>query len=611
MIATRETCADYKRSSKLEWLETNGSGGFAMGTVAGINTRRYHGILVASLRPPVERYVMLSRLEEEAHIGDRAYSFSGCQYPGTLVLEGLEFLEEFRTDPCATWRYNLAGAIFEKQIYLIDGRQAAVARYRTDRMMTLRVRPFFAARDYHSLGRARDDLWGGLPHVELQHDGRFEPGANWYYNIEYSAELERGLDFREDLFTPGVIELVLRPGEWSPMCASIDGAAYAAPKPRANPFVVRRADGRPTIIAGYPWFTDWGRDTMISLPGLLIASGRLDEAREVIESFLAHLNQGLIPNRFPDSGETPEYNTADATLWMFPAMRAWLEAGGDRAFLRDTFYPAAREIIEWHRRGTFHDIGVDPRDHLLRTGGPGTQLTWMDAKVGDWVVTPRHGKPVEINALWHNALCQMAEWDDRDGYRAEAEMVRESFRAAFWHSARNCLFDVVQDAAPVAKLRPNQLFAVSLGRDLLDRVRQQAVVRAVEKELLTPVGLRTLDRADPDYKGRYEGPPAQRDGAYHQGTVWPWLLGPFVDAYLIAFGDSDEARAYCRSLADRLQAEAARAGCADSIAEIYDGDEPRLPRGCPAQAWSVAELGRIRKRLSGVREQPSSGRKTV
>jgi len=566
-------------NSKIEWLETNGTGAFAMGTVEGLNTRRYHGLLVASLNPPVERYVLLSRVEEEALVDGRRYPIGCCQYPG--VAPSNTYLKEFHAAPCATWVFDLGSARLEKQVYLIEAKQAVVVRYRADRALTLRVRPFTAYRDYHSLRKAGADPYGSLPLLHFQHSGRLEADAKWYYNIEYLAELERGLDFREDLYTPGVIVLDLQPNQWCPILAGIESAEIAEPVERAEPFTVRRADGKPTVIAGYPWFTDWGRDTMISLPGLLIVPRRLEEARAIMEGFLAHLNQGLIPNRFPDSGESPEYNTADATLWMFQAMRHWLAAGGPRTFLQDTFYPAAKEIIAWHRRGTRHDIGVDAEDHLLSAGKPGSQLTWMDAKVGDWVVTPRHGKPVEINALWHGALTLAAEWSTSLGdvadFRGEAERVKTSFRSKFWNERRNCLFDVLAPDGPVGKIRPNQIFAVSLPHGLLEAAEQQAIVRVVERELWTNVGLRTLDRGDPDYKPRYDGPPAQRDGAYHQGTVWPWLLGPFIDAYFHAFGHVDA------SLAPP-----------DLTAEIYDGDEPREARGCPFQAWTVAEIARVR-----------------
>ncbi len=592
MHIDRETCRDFARSSKLEWLETNGTGAFAMGTVAGVNTRRYHGLLVASLRPPVERNVLLSRVEEEAWIDGRMYALGVCQYPGTVTPSGYRWIGEFSSDPCATWKFDLNGVAIEKQVYLIDGKQAAVIRYRCTEEAEIRVRPFLAYRDYHSLGHKRDEMYGSLPRIDFHHDGVFEERGDWYYNVEYLVELDRGLDFREDVFSPGVIVLKPKPGEWSPIVAAIESAGYVAPVNRTDPFTVRRADASPTIIAGYPWFTDWGRDTMISLPGLLITAGRLDEAREIIEGFLARRSQGIIANRFPDGGELPEYNTADATLWMIQAMKALVDASNDRTLLINMFYPALMDIIAWHRRGTVFDIRVDGSDHLLHAGGPGTQLTWMDAKVGDWVVTPRHGKPVEINALWYSALKIAAEWGA--DFAEEAERVRESFRAKFWNPSRGCLFDVVRDDEKVDKIRPNQIFAISVAPDLLTPEQQQSVVRIVERELLTPAGLRTLDRNDPEYCGVYTGDQLHRDGAYHRGTVWPWLLGPFIDAYLTAFGRDANTESYCRGLIDRLEAHARQGGCTDSIAEIYDGDSPHLPRGCPAQAWSMAEVARVK-----------------
>ncbi len=617
LVVDSVACRDFARSSQLEWLETNGTGAFAMGTVSGVNTRRYHALLTASLRAPVERYVLLSRVDEDVIVDGKTYALDACQYPGVVMPQGYQYLEEFRVDPCATWRFGIGGASIEKQVYLVPGRQAVMLRYRCTRSVVLHVRPFLAYRDYHALARENELLNGsaeewagvirvepyeGLPAMEFRSSGHFSADAHWYENIEHLAELERGLEFREDLFTPGVLTLELGPEEWVSICASVDGTTGGEPPAaKRDPFVVKRADGKPTILAGYPWFTDWGRDTMISLPGLFITPGRLDEARQVFEEFLEHRDKGIIPNRFPDAGETPEYNTADATLWMFQAMRLWLAAGGDRTFLRHVFYPAAKEIIEWHVRGTWYDIRVDPADGLLSAGNSNTQLTWMDAKAGDWVVTPRHGKAVEINALWHGALCSMKEWATELGdatgavqYGDQAARARTSFREKFWNAERECLFDVLAPEGPVSKIRPNQIFAVSLPYDLLDAQQQQAIVRQVSKKLLTPVGLRTLDRDDPEYQPRYEGGPLQRDGAYHRGTVWPWLIGPYIDAYLHAFGSSMENLEKCRGLIRGLEEESSLRGCVGSIAEIYDGDEPRYPRGCPAQAWSVAEIARVR-----------------
>ncbi|MEO7143452.1 MAG: amylo-alpha-1,6-glucosidase [Bryobacteraceae bacterium] len=624
MVVKREVCRNFAQSSKLEWLETDGTGGFAMGTVAGVNTRRYHGLLVAALQPPVGRHVLLSHIEEQIGFGDAFHALGAAQYPGAVNPAGFQYLEEFRLDPAPVWTYGVENAALEKRVFLAPGKSAVVIRYRASRDATLRARLFLAFRDYHSLTHANPAIDGSvgehgrvlafqpyasLPPLFVHHSGgRFLADGRWYYNCEYLEELDRGLDFREDLYSPGVLEFSLNAGETVWMVAATDpelhaeeAATQAPPRPRsvldaaADPFRARRAGGQPTILAGFPWFTDWGRDTMISLRGLLVERGLLEEARAILEGFLAYRKQGLIPNRFSDSGAEPEYNTADATLWMFQAVNSYLQGGGDIEFLRQVFYPAAKDILDWHTRGTLYGIGVDPADGLLHAGSPGTQLTWMDAKVGDWVVTPRRGKPVEIQALWHNALRLTAGWAGQFGesetaqaLQARADRVEASFRARFWNPARNCLYDFVAADGPVAKLRPNQIFAVSLAYPLLEPEQQRAVVRIIEAELLTPVGLRTLERSDPEYKGRYEGGPRERDAAYHQGTVWPWLLGPFVTAYLRAFGRTPETLDHCRAVLAGLHAELDR-GCLGTLCEIYDGDEPHRPAGCPAQAWSVAE----------------------
>jgi predicted glycogen debranching enzyme len=636
-VVPRETCRDYARASHLEWLETNGLGGFAMGTVAGARTRRYHGLLVAALRPPVDRHVLLSTLHEAILVEGDEHLLSTTQYPGALHPEGFRALVEFRLDPFPVWTFEAGGIRLEKRLFLVQGEDTVVVRYRASGACRLRAGVFVAFRDYHALSRANDRLDGavrvdgegsvirlrpyeGLPELRLHHGGaRVERGGEWYRDVEYQEERERGLDFREDVWRACTLEVDLPAGGETFVAATLgdrridaaraDALERAERERRRTPyadrftarlsiaadqFVARRADGLSTVIAGYPWFTDWGRDTMISAPGLLVARGRLAEARDVVRGFLRHLDRGLVPNRFPDRDEPPEYNTVDGTLWLFQAVHA-LERAGDARFVREV-YPAVRDVLSWHLRGTHHGIRVDREDGLLVAGDAGTQLTWMDAKVGDWVVTPRHGKPVEVNALWHSALRLAARWADGLGHRddawawsALAGRVAGAFDAAFWDAERGHLADVVRPDGSDRRLRPNQLLAVSLPFPLLDAPRRRAVVSAVERALLTPWGLRTLAPGEPDYRPAYRGGPLERDGAYHQGTVWPWLLGPLVRARLAAFGRTPENLAHCRAVVAGLEAHLADA-CLGQASEILEAEAPFLPAGAPAQAWSVAAL---------------------
>jgi predicted glycogen debranching enzyme len=480
-----------------------------------------------------------------------------------------------------------------------------------------------------------------LPSLRLAHrGGPFTGAPQWHENVEYLEELDRGLDFREDLLLPGSFELELAPGRPQILAATVESGArldlealgavfrrpevprsVAAPRPprargdalegrarlerAAEAYLVRRADRSATIIAGYPWFTDWGRDTMISLPGLLIARGQLALAREVLEGFLAHLDGGLVPNRFPDAAGPAEYNTADATLFMFQAVHAWEQAGGPAGFIADVFYPAACTIVDAHLRGTHHGIRVDPSDGLLVAGGPGTNLTWMDARVDGVPVTPRHGKPVEVNALWYNALRLSERWARQlgDGPRArscgrEADLVAGAFDRAFWNDARRCCFDVILPEGADGRLRPNQLFAVGLPFPLLDGRRRAMVLEAVETALVTPVGLRTLARGEPGYRPTYRGAPSERDAAYHQGLVWPWLVGPYVDALFAVRGDSAETRRRARVAVSSLVARM-ESGCLGQLPECFEPEPPFRPVGAPAQAWSVAEVLRVLVRIGG------------
>jgi predicted glycogen debranching enzyme len=658
LVVGREACVDYGRSSELEWLEANGTGGFAMGTVAGSNTRRYHGLLVASLHPPVERVVTLSRLEESVLGQDGEAPLCTNQYPGTLYPEGFQSLKEFRLYPCPTWTFQVGQLRLERRLFLVPQRQMVVVLYRASEAVRLRLSPLLAFRDYHALEHraegsevsAHEESAGavrrltfqprsGFPPLFLHHPGlAFESAPEWHENVEYLRELDRGLDFREDLFLPGSFLLDVGPKTpgWAVATLEADARIEASTvqalerdrtgrrefgepvqarlRAAAEQFLVTRADGSPTVLAGYPWFTDWGRDTMISIPGLLLSTGKLGVARRVLEGFLGHLDGGLVPNRFPDQSGPAEYNTVDATLWMFQAVHAFLAAGGGRDFLEDVFYPAAREVVEAHLRGTHNGIRADAADGLLVAGGPGTNLTWMDARVDGQPVTPRHGKPVEVNALWYNALRLMERWANElaDGpgrarYGALAGRAGASFERLFWNPARDCLYDVILPEGPDGRLRPNQLLALSLAFPLLGEGQRHAVLHRVESELLTPVGLRTLARGEPGYAPSYRGGPAERDAAYHQGLVWPWLLGPFVDAYLLVHGSSNETRRHCRGLLRGLEAPFGT-GCLGSLSECFEAEAPFRAVAAPAQAWSVAELLRVRTVLAqGAASQEKQG----
>ena len=652
-------CTLYPRASRLEWLLTNGTGGFAMGTVAGSNTRRYHGLLVASLHPPVARVVTLARLEETAFTSQGPVPLSVNQYPNALHPDGYRWLAHFSLEEGPVWSWSVFGVEVERRVLLVPGQQTVLVRYASSAPVRLRLEPLLAFRDYHALTHRNSTAWTGfeehvvgksrevrfqpyasLPSLHLSHrGGPFTGAPAWHENVEYLVELDRGLDFREDLLCPGSFELQIDPGapelvaatveagvtlDLDALAASFSGVSPGARRLETSPAVtgpenlaaararleraaeaypVRRADGSATVIAGYPWFTDWGRDTMISLPGLLLARGRLDLAREVLEGFLAHLDGGLVPNRFPDAAGPAEYNTADATLLMFQAVHAWERAGGSPAFVHDVFYPAACAIVDAHLRGTRNGIHVDPTDGLLVAGGPGSNLTWMDARVDGVPVTPRHGKPVEVNALWYNALRLSQRWARElgDGPRAqslgsEADRLASSFDRAFWNEARRCCFDVVLPEGPDARLRPNQLFAIGLPFPLLDARRRAMVLEAVEATLVTPVGLRTLARGDPGYRASYRGGPAERDAAYHQGLVWPWLVGPYVDALLAVRGDSVGARRQARSAIATL-VETMDGGCLGQLSECFEPEPPFRAVGAPAQAWSVAEVLRILVRI--------------
>ena len=629
----------FEESSRVEWLETNGIGGFASGTIAGLNSRRYHGLLVAATHPPVGRMVLLSKFEETLVIGGRRIDLSANRYPGVIHPQGYAYLKEFRRDPFPVFVYDIDGLQLQKSIFMIHGENTTVVQYEASGDCTLELRPLIAFRDYHSTthengairgtpriepGMAVCSPYDGCPDLYLGHDAaEVRITGEWYRNFEYAIEQERGLDFREDLFNPAAFTFDLRQSPVTLVASTERRPARAGPALRsaeiarrrqvlsaapsddpfkqsllaaADQFIVSRGD-QSSVIAGYHWFSDWGRDTMIAMPGLTLATGRHDDARKILLAFAASVDRGMLPNRFPDAGESPEYNTVDATLWYFEAVRAFAAHTGDFEFVRRDLYPVLAGIIDWHERGTRYGIRVDA-DGLLLAGEPGVQLTWMDAKIGDWVVTPRHGKPVEIQALWFNALKIMENLaarfncPERSHYADLSDRARRSFLPLFWNEQTCSLYDVVAGDARDASIRPNQILAVSLFHSMLPRPQARAVVSAVEHHLLTPYGLRSLSPADPQYRPRYEGDPHSRDSAYHQGTVWPWLLGPFLTAYVKVNSRSAKARRQAAQWLEPLRQYLAGPG-GGQAPEVFDGDAPHCAGGCFAQAWSVAELLRV------------------
>jgi predicted glycogen debranching enzyme len=640
----KTVCCDFESASRREWLETNGLGGFASSTIAGSNTRRYHGLLVAATKPPVGRMVLLSKIEETAIVDGRRYEICANRYPGVVHPQGFRYLKAFRLDPYPVFVYDLDGCELVKSVFMVDGENTTAIEYRfasgNAAARAIELRPLIAFRDFHNTAHKNAAInpalevedgcvamtpYQGLPTLYLAHNGAsVAKTGEWYCNFEYDIERERGLDYHEDLFQPCVLTFdlpaygraVVLASTERHSAADIDDrwaaeirrrTALASAQNRdefartlataADRFLVRRGRQN-TVIAGYHWFSDWGRDTMIALPGLTLSTARPDAARGILLEFAAHVDRGMLPNRFPDAGEAPEYNTVDATLWFFEAVRALAAHTGDYDFVKSNLYSVLWDIVDWHERGTRYGIHADA-DGLLSAGEPGVQLTWMDAKIGDWVVTPRLGKPVEIQALWYNALRIMENLSGTFGYAAEAGRygalagrAQESFSAQFWNEEAGCLFDVIDGENRDASIRPNQIFALSLHHYMLAPERERSVVAVVERDLLTPYGLRTLAPADPHYRGRYEGDPLSRDGSYHQGTVWPWLLGPFLQAYLRVNQHSPAAKEQAREWISTLRRYVENEGVGQ-IPEVFDGDAPHRAGGCIAQAWSVAELLRV------------------
>jgi predicted glycogen debranching enzyme len=633
---------------KAEWLEADGLGGFASGTVAGTRTRRYHALLLAATTPPTGRMVLVNGFDAWVETASERFAISSQAYtPGVIHPDGARRIDHMAIDPWPRWRFRLDdGTVVEQEIFVPHGAAMAVVCWRlvepaagSARAM-LSIRPFLSGRDYHSLHRENPAFrfeaeahgerivwrpYPGVPGIIALTNGQYLHQPDWYRSFTYDAERARGLDFTEDLASPGVFRWDLKAADavWIVAAEGCDrdalkaneSAADCATRLRAvetrrrkfpsrlhraaDAYIVEREQGK-TIVAGYPWFTDWGRDTFIALRGLCLAAGRLDDARAILLDWAGTVSEGMLPNRFPDRGAAPEFNAVDASLWFIIAVHDFLlaaKASKQRVTARDqkTLQAAMASILDGYAKGARYGIRLDA-DGLIAAGEAGVQLTWMDAKVGDWVVTPRSGKPVEIQALWLNALRIAGAGSER--WASIFARGSESFRARFWNEAGGYLYDVIDcdhragTADPA--FRPNQIFAVGgLPYPVLDGDRARRMVAAVEERLLTPIGLRSLAPGEAGYTGRYQGGVRERDGAYHQGTVWPWLLGPFVEAWVRVRGDTAAAKREARTRFLEPVLRQLNGAALGHIAEVADGDPPHAPAGCPFQAWSVGEALRL------------------
>jgi predicted glycogen debranching enzyme len=644
----REVCGDLTQAERREWWLANGLGGYAAGTIAGSLTRRYHGLLMAPVNPPLGRFLVLAKADATLVDGERRYPLFTNRWAGGIVEPaGHVHIESFRLEGrMPVWRYAIGDLTLEHRIWMEHGANTVYVAWRllpgraSPRPVKLELTLLASARDHHVSARPWEFhpvIEGGGPEIKVRHPnwftlhikacgGTLAPRHEWHENFQLAAEGERGLPEQDNHLCVARAELRLDEGEWSGLVAGLeaDASPYLAESLRralardagelrraqvqnpelmnapawvnqlllaADSFIFARPipsvpDGE-SVIAGYPWFGDWGRDTMIALPGLTLATGRYQTGLRILRTFARFVDQGMLPNVFPGAGEIPEYNTADAALWYVEACRAYVAALGDRAALKELF-PVLEDILAWHVRGTRYGIRLDERDGLLFAGEPGVQVTWMDAKIGDWVVTPRVGKPVEINALWYNALAAMADFAEQLGRpsgacRALAERARAGFQR-FVRTGDGGLYDVLDGpGGDDTTLRPNQILAVSLPHSPLDPEAQRRVVARVGRDLLTSYGLRSLDAAHPEFRARYLGGVWERDSSYHQGPVWAWLLGHYALAEARVTGDPAAARERLAPLRDHLL----DAGLG-TVSEIFDGAAPHVPRGAPSQAWSVA-----------------------
>ena len=632
---------DFTQSYSREWLETNGIGGYASSTVSGAHSRKYHGLLVAAEHPPVGRIVLLSKLVETIVTDSAAYELDCNKFSDSVHPKGYEYITGFKKGLFTEYTYAVGNVKFTKTIFMPHGENTTVIRYEikeADGEFTIKLKPFVAYRDYHTIKKYDDGInptytfkdgqlkvspYLNTPELFISvPESIFAPSPDWYKGYVYQGELDRGMDGYEDLFTHGEFYARVKKGDVFNVIISTEDAKkkdaekfYKSEIKRrealisklkvkdefastlalaADQFVVRRGSDQKTVLAGYHWFSDWGRDTMIALPGLCLSTERYTEAKQILKAFSNYISDGMIPNRFPDVGEEPEYNTVDATLWYFVATYQYYKKTEDKEFIVKEMFPLFANIIDWHYKGTRFGIKVDT-DGLLSAGEQGSQLTWMDAKVGDWVVTPREGKAVEINALWYNALMIMQEFAKLAGkddkfYKDKAAATLKSFNKEFHNEISGTLYDVVRGLYKDSSARPNQVFVLSLPFEMVNKKIGKAILKEIEELLLTPVGLRSLSPKNYHYKGYYAGDWVARDGAYHQGTVWSWLLGPYMSAKIKVEGE--QGKEQVRKIIKSFEKHLYEAGIG-TVSEIFDGEAPFYPKGCVAQAWGVSEILRV------------------
>lgn len=633
----------YEALADKEWLVTNGIGGYASSTVSGANSRRYHGLLVAAFNPPTDRRVLVSKVEETVIFNQEYIPISTNRFPGVIHPQGYKLLENFERKPLPKVDFWLDRIKIAKTVFMVHGSNTTVVEYENtgNDSIRLELNPLFVYRDYHGTFHENDYFdfysekveerrlkifahYGTEPFYMDFSKGHFQTQSAWFKNFEYDQERARGLDFQEDAKSIGKIMVDLAAKEKVYLIFTTDAeilkqspielknkelARLKNLEPETkdeflrdlsvagNQFLVRRkSTDSYSLIAGYHWFTDWGRDTMIAMRGLTIAAGKQEESKSILRTFLKSLDRGMLPNRFPDQGEAPEYNTFDATMWLFVVLYEYFEQFGDLAFIEEIF-PSLTEILEAHIKGTRYNIHVTPEGLLF--GGEGlVQLTWMDAKVGDYVVTPRQGCPVEINALWYNALQIYAELAEHIGYSGKtfanlAEKVKKAFRQ-FFINDKGYLNDVVlPDGYVDDSIRPNQIYAISLPFNLLTSKEAESVLNVVKQHLYTDLGLRSLNPEHPDFKPTYGGDQWQRDTAYHQGTVWAFLWGEYALAYLKTHKYSAKAQKEIEAKMAALKQHFYEDNCLHGISEIFDGLHPASGKGCVQQAWSVGMLLKV------------------